>query len=376
LTDRRFGPLRVLWLVKGLGVGGIERLLCWTAAVRDVEAIEAEAAYVLRSADDLVEELTATGVAVHPLEGDNEFDLVWAMRLRRILDEGSFDIVHFHSPYVAGIARLVVLSMPEGERPRTMSTEHNVWTDFPIPSRVLNAATFPLDHAHIAVSRAVRESVIRRFRNHVEVVTQGVPVEDVRRHLEGRDEARRMLGVGEDEVLAGTVANLRPPKGYPDLLRAARAVAAKGLPVRFIAVGRGEAEAELRRLHGELRLGSRFRFLGYRDDAVHVLAGCDLFVLPSLYEGVPVAVLEALAMGLPVVSTPVGTVPDVISDGVEGCLVPPSDPAALASAIEDVAGNPARRRQMADAAFRKGTELDIRRTTRRVEEIYREVAGP
>jgi glycosyltransferase involved in cell wall biosynthesis len=376
LIDRRSGPLRVLWLVKGLGVGGIERLLCWTAAVRDVAAIDAEAAYVLRSADDLVDDLGATGVPVHPLEGDHEFDLIWAVRLRRILDEGSFDVVHFHSPYVAGIARLVVRSMPEGERPRTVSTEHNMWSDFPMPSRALNAATFPLDHAHIAVSRAVRDSVIRRFRNHVEVVTQGVPIDDVRRHLDGRHEARRMLGVGDDEVLAGTVANLRRPKGYPILLRAAKEVLAKRLPVRFIAIGRGEEEAHLFRLRRQLGLGDRFRFLGYRDDAVHVLAGCDLFVLPSLYEGVPVAVLEALAMGLPVVSTPVGTVPDVISDGVEGCLVPRGDPAALASAIEEVAGNPTRRRQMADAAFRKGTDLDVRRTTRRVEEIYWEVAGP
>jgi glycosyltransferase involved in cell wall biosynthesis len=376
LTVRRSAPLRVLWLVKGLGVGGIERLLCWTAAVRDAKAIDAQAAYVLRRADDLAGELTSTGVPVHPLEGDDEFDLVWAVRLRRILDEGSFDIVHFHSPYVAGIARLVIQSMPERERPRTMSTEHNVWSDFPIPSRALNAATFPLDHAHIAVSRAVRESVIRRFQNHVEVVTQGVPVEDVRRHLEGRDEARSMLGVEPDEVLAGTVANLRPPKGYSNLLKAAKEVVGKGLPVRFIAVGRGEEEADLLRLHRQLRLGDRFRFLGYRDDAVHVLGGCDLFVLPSLYEGVPVAVLEALAMGIPVVATPVGTVTDVVTDGVEGRLVPPGDPTALASAIAEVAGDPARRRAMADAAFHKGTELDIRRTTRRVEEIYREVAGP
>ena len=366
----------MLWLVKGLGVGGVERLLCWTAAVRDAEAIDAEAAYVLRRADDLVGELSATGVPVHPLEGDNEFDLVWAARLRRILDEGSFDIVHFHSPYVAGIARLVVQSMREGDRPRTMSTEHNVWSDFPIPSRALNAATFPLDFAHIAVSRAVRESVIPRFRNHVEVVTQGVPVEDVRGHLEGRESARRMLGVGPDEILAGTVANLRPPKGYPELLRAARTVVSRRLPVRFIAVGRGEEEPELHRLHRELDLGDRFRFLGYRDDAVDVLAGCDLFVLPSRYEGVPVAVLEALAMGLPVVATPVGTVPDVVTDGVEGRLVAPGDPAALATAIEEVADDPKRRREMAGAAFRKGTELDIRRTARRVEEIYREVAGP
>jgi glycosyltransferase involved in cell wall biosynthesis len=366
----------VLWLVKGLGVGGIERLLCWTAAAREDASFDCEAAYVLRQADDLVDELGRTRVLVHSLGAADELDLGWPLRLRRLLEERSFDIVHFHSPYVAGVARLVIRTMSEGDRPRTMSTEHNVWSDFPLPTRALNAATFPMDAAHVAVSRAVRESVVRRFRNHVEVVTQGVPVDDVRRHLRRREEARRQLAVGPDVVVAGTVANLRPPKGYPDLLVAAKRLVDRNLPVQFLAVGRGAQEAELLRLHHQLGLGDRFRFLGYRDDATDVLAACDLFVLSSVYEGIPVAVLEALAMGLPVVATSVGTVPDVVTDGVEGRLVPPRRPELLASVIEAVVADPVRRREMAEAAYGKGTELDIRNTTARVEEIYREVASP
>jgi glycosyltransferase involved in cell wall biosynthesis len=376
LRSRRTHRLRVLWLVKGLGVGGIERLLCWTAEARNNASFDFEAAYVLRGADDLVDELGRTGVLVHSLEAVDELDLGWPVRLRGLLEKGSFDIVHFHSPYVAGIARLTIRTMPEGDRPRTMSTEHNVWSDFPLPTRALNAATFPMDAAHVAVSRAVRESVVRRFRNHVEVVTQGVPVDDVRRHLSRREEARRTLAVGPDVVVAGTVANLRPPKGYPDLLVAATRLIDRGLPVQFLAVGRGAQEAELLRLHRQLGLGDHFRFLGYRDDATNILAACDLFVLSSIYEGIPVAVLEALAMGLPIVATWVGSVPDVVTDGVEGRLVPPRRPELLASAIEAVVADPGRRREMAEAAYRKGTQLDIRRTAARVEEIYREVASP
>lgn len=123
-----------------------------------------------------------------------------------------------------------------------------------------------------------------------------------------------------------------------------------------------------------MKLGDAFRFLGYRDDAIHVLAACDLFVLASHYEGVPVAVIEALAMGLPVIATRVGVVPEVITPGVEGVLISPGQPDRLAEGIRTLATNAGLRESMAMAAYRRGGRLDIERTVRRIETIYREVA--
>ena len=135
-----------------------------------------------------------------------------------------------------------------------------------------------------------------------------------------------------------------------------------------------DREEELRRLHAALGLGDRFRFLGYREDAVHLLAGCDLFVLASRHEGGPLAVLEALAMGLPVVATSVGVVPDVVTDGVEGILVPPRRPDLLADALERLVLDTGRRTAMSAAALRRADDLDVVTTVRHLEELYRRLA--
>ena len=366
-------PLRVLWLIKGLQVGGIERLLCWAAAHRDQQRFECQAVYLFHRLDGLAGHLEREGIRVRCLEARHELDLVWALRLRRLLAAHPVDVVHLHSAYAAGIARLVALSLPRRLRPRLVSTEHNVWRDYALPTKIVNALTYPLDDAHVAVSDAVRRSIPRPLRRDVEVVVHGVQVEHVRRHLESRQTARTELGVAADEVAVVTIANIRAQKGYRDLLLAARAVLDTGLPVRFFSVGQGPLESEIADLHRSLGFGDRFVFLGFREDAIHVLAACDLFALASLYEGGPIAVIEALAMGLPVVATRVGVVPDVVTDGVEGRVVPPARPDLLAAAIRQLVESPARRAKMAEAAFRRGAELDVSHTVRRVEAIYCEV---
>lgn len=369
------GRRKVLWVTKGLEVGGIERLLCWTAALRDQDDFECEAAYVLASASALRDELSATGVAVHCLGATGDLDGRWVLRLRRLLANGRFDVVHFHSPYVAGFGRLVVRSLRRATRPRTVSTEHNVWADYPWPTRVLNAITTSLDDAHVAVSDAVKQSMMRSIRPRVEVVLHGVRVRSLRSQQATREAVRAELGAADGDVVIATVANLRAQKGYPELLTAARRLLDRHEGVRFVAVGQGPMDAELRRLHASLGLGDRFTFLGYRDDAVHVLAGCDLFVLASRHEGGPIAVIEALAMGLPVVSTRVGVVPDVVSDGVEGRVVAPRRPDLLADALEGLVRDPVRRAAMASSALRRSDDLDIAVTVRRLEAIYRSVLG-
>lgn len=366
--------MRVLWVTKGLAVGGIERLLCWTAALRDQEHFHCEAAYVLAGASALHGELEATGIPVHRLGATGELDGRWVLRLRRLLSAGRFDVVHFHSPYVAGFGRLTVRSLPRRMRPRMVSTEHNVWGDYRLPTRVLNAATTVLDDAHVAVSEAVRQSMMRPVRPRVEVVLHGVRVDDLRAKRAEREEVRSELGATDDDVVIATVANLRAQKGYPELLAAARRLLDRHPAARFVAVGQGPLDGELRRLHASLGLGDRFVFLGYRDDAVHVLAGCDLFVLASRHEGGPIAVLEALAMGLPVVATRVGVVPDVVAEGVEGHVVEPRRPDLLAEALDGLVRDAGRRAAMASAAYRRADTLDIAVTVRRLEDIYRAAA--
>jgi L-malate glycosyltransferase len=372
--SRPDGPIRVLWLIKGLGPGGAERLLTMLAEVRDGAAFEYEAAYLLHSKSDLVPDLEDRGVRVHCLDGGREWNLGWARRLRRLLTEGRYDVLHLHSPYVAGVARLVVRSLPPTMRPAVVSTEHVPWAGYALPTRILNAATFRLDDEHIAVSPAVAGSIPPRYRAHTRVVEHGIFVDRVRTLRGERERIRARLDVGPQEMLVTTVANLRHQKGYPVLLRAARAVLEARPDVRFAAVGQGPLERELRQLHRDLGLGERFRFLGYREDAARVVAGSDVFVLASHYEGLPLAVMESLALGVPVVATDVAGIRDAVHDGRDAVLVPPGRPRDLARALLGVIQNPALRSRLAEAGAGEADRFDIRRAARQIEGTYREMA--
>lgn len=370
--DRR---IRVLWLIKGLGPGGAEQLLVTAAGVRDRDRFAYEVAYLLPWKDHLVPRLQGFDVPVRCLEVRDERNVSWAVALRRLLAATPFDVVHLHSPYVAGIARLVVRSLPAAKRPALVSTEHNIWSSFLAATRLLNAWTGGLDDVRLAVSEDVRASMASRLRPSVEVIAHGVDREAVRAGLAGREEVRRWLGVRPGEVLVGTVGNYRPQKAYPDLLAAARRVKDSGQPIRFVAVGQGPQEDQIKRLHAELGLQETFKLLGYRSDAVEIMAGCDLFTLASEHEGLPVALMEALVLGLPVVATEVGGIPEAVTDRSEGLLVAPHRPDLLAEGLAELAADPARRARMAEAASSRGRQFDIRRTVRRTEEHYDQLAG-
>lgn len=365
------GRIRVLWLIKGLGPGGAERLLAAAATVRDRDAFAYRAAYLLPEKNHLVGELQACGVPVQCLGMSDERDLRWTRRLRRDLVERPVDVVHVHSPYVAALARLVVRTLPRRVRPRVVSTEHNDWSRFGVASRVLNGVTLPLSDAVFAVSDQARRSIWRPLRSRVETVVHGVAIEDVRKARADRDAVRGELGAGPGELVVVTIANYTPKKDYPTLLHAARRVIDRGLPVRFVVVGQGPLEREVHGLHDQLGLGRGVALLGYREDAIRVLAAGDVFTLSSSFEGLPVSLMEALVLGLPVAATNVGGIPEAVREGIEGFLVPPRRPDLLADAIERLAVDTDRRATMARAAAARGDAFDISRAVRRYEDAYR-----
>jgi glycosyltransferase involved in cell wall biosynthesis len=292
-----------------------------------------------------------------------------------MLRDGNFDVVHIHSPLVAVGTRLAVRSLPHRSRPRIVVTEHNVWSSHSPLTRLADRITAGREETHLAVSAAVRDSLPARIRARTRVVRYGVDAAEIR--AEGADRAgrRALLGAGADDVVIGTVANLRATKGYPDLLDAARVVLDRVPAARFVAVGRGPLEAELRARHEELGLGDRFSFLGYRPDAVGVMAAFDVFCLASHHEGLPVALMEALALGLPVVATDVGGVREVVTDGKDAVLVPASRPRLLADALVALATDPDRRAEMRTAARARSEMFDAPRAVREIEAVYAEVAA-
>lgn len=365
---------RVLWLIKGLGPGGAERLLEALATACDHEAFEVEVAYLLRWKSHLVAGLEASGLRVTCLDCRSELDLRWAARLRRLLRERHFDVLHVHSPYVASVARIVACTLPRSARPRIVSTEHNEWTRFSWPTRLANALTGALDAARVAVSEDVRRSMWSPLRDRTETLVHGIRIERIRELRAERDAVRTALGVAGDTVLVGTIANYTRQKDYPNLLEATKLLVERGPSVRILAIGQGPLEREILALRHELDLDGSVIMPGYRADAVRLLAGCDVFVLASAWEGLPVAVMEALGLGLPIVATAVGGVPSAITDGAEARLVPPRRPDLLADAISEVAGDPELRAAMAAAAEQRADDFDVGRAARRLEDLYRDVA--
>lgn len=372
-------PLRILIVIKCLGSGGAERLLVDTVAKRDTSGFDEEVAYILASEHSLVPDVERSGVPVHSLGAGSNADLRWMGKLRSLVRGGHFDVVHFHLPYTAALGRLAVATIPARERPAVVYTEHSLWNKMAIAIKWLNRATIGRDDSLVVVSEAAHRALPSGLKPRARVIVHGVdlsrPDDLLARRDEVRAEIRDELGLAADELVALTVANLRPEKGYDVLLEAARLARDRTLPVTFVTAGRGPLEGEMKERHQQLGLGERFRFLGEREDVLRLLVGSDIFVLPSRQEGLPVTLMEATSVGSAIVATAVGGVPQAVPDGIAGLVVPPGDPAALVDGIDRLVRDPDLREALGKEAKERSAMFDVTSATREVEAIYRQVAG-
>ncbi|WP_226963677.1 glycosyltransferase [Nostocoides sp. F2B08] len=365
--------IRVLWLIKGLGPGGAEQLLLQAARVVDRERFDYSIAYVRPDKTHLVPEFEALGILPYRLGSKHGGRLGWLRELRSMIQDA--DVVHVHSPVLAAATRIGSRTVAGGRRPVVVTTEHNEWTSHRLPTRLANALTEPLDAQTWAVSDQVKETVWRPLAGRYEVLIHGIDGTSLLGQRATREEVRRELGLHDDEIMSLTVANLRRNKDYPNLLAAAERAVALEPRLRFISVGQGPLESELGDLHRQTRLGESFMFLGFRRDIPALMAAADVFTLSSAHEGLPVAIMEAFAMGLPVVATAVGGIPQHVRDGIDGRVVPPGDPNALADALVALAQDPAARRRMSESVRSRAPKYDIRSAVATIEQRYAELAS-
>jgi glycosyltransferase involved in cell wall biosynthesis len=361
---------RVAWLIKGLGPGGAERLLVTTAAALDRARFSIEVFYLLPNKRHLSAAFRELGISTTCFDVRDERDLRWVVNLRRVLGKKHFDIVHSHSPYVASFARLSARSLPRRSRPRLVTTEHNPWTTFKPTTRFANALTSPLSDATIAVSEEVRMSMSPRMRRRSETLTHGIDVDAACAQRGARGDVRRELGVDDGVFLVGTVANYHPKKDWPTLLRAARRAHERNDSIRFCLIGQGPLEAQVKSLYAQLDLHDFVILAGYRPDAVRLMAAFDAFILASRWEGMPVALMEACALSLPIVATSVGGIPEMFRAGRDALLVQPGDPEALAAAVVTLAADTELLASLRHASTCLAPRFDVRRAAKRIEQIY------
>lgn len=227
----------------------------------------------------------------------------------------------------------------------------------------------------IANSQAVEDFLVREDgfdRRQICVVRNGV---DFNRFANASGDREKLFpNLGREDRLIAVVANMNvKSKGHSDLIAAGQEICQEFPGAKFLCIGDGIERRELERTVEELRLRNHFLFLGRRDDVPNILACCDLFVLPSWAEGLPNAVLEAMAAGVPVVATRVGGIPEIIADGVGGLLVPAQDSRALAAAIAQLLRDPQRAQRFAEVAQeRASTEFSYERLLAALDRLYRE----
>jgi glycosyltransferase involved in cell wall biosynthesis len=361
----------VLHLIKGLGRGGAEQLLVDAVRHLDRDRRRYEVAYLLPWKDALVGELRSQGVAVHSLDGGS--GTAWLGRLRRLARGRGIGLIHTHSPYPAIGARTAVGA-------HHVYTEHNVWQRYHRATYWGNLLTFFRNDHVFAVSDQVRASI--RYPSGLGLMTMP-PVEtlyhglDMARLQERADVGgvRLELAIPDDAPLVGTVGNLTPKKAHGDLIEAVSIVRRRLPDVRLVLVGQGPLERDLRERVRGLGLNEAVVFAGYRTDATRLMAAFDVFVLPSRFEGLSIALLEAMALGRAVVATRVGGSPEVIEDGDSGILAEAGDPGALAEAIRSLLDDPSRRARMGQAARRRAGRFDIGAAAARMEEVYEGLLG-
>ena len=355
-TERtwRGGEGQTLHLVRGLAAHGHEAdLVCPPGSPLETRAREA-------------------GVRVVALAMRGEADLGAVWRLRRMLKRGAYDLVHAHTSHAHTLAVLAAA----GTGVRVVISRR---VDFSIFRRsFLGLNRFKYNHGFdilLTVSDAIRDVLIRDGVNPrlLRTVRSGIdparfPEEDRRAALPAD------LGVPAGARLIVNTAHLTPHKGQIHLVRAFPEVLRRTPAAFLLIVGQGELREELASEIECLGIAHRTALPGFRADIGAILAHTEVFVMPSVEEGLGTAVLDAFLFGLPVVGSHAGGIPEMITDGVNGLLVPPADPAALAAAVTRLLEDGALRARLGAEALRTVMErFTCDRTVRETIEVYEEL---
>jgi glycosyltransferase involved in cell wall biosynthesis len=204
------------------------------------------------------------------------------------------------------------------------------------------------------------------------VILNGIDVEKFQRNIDTTNK-KAELQIGEDEMVVGSVGRLVQVKDYPTLLKAFAIITNKINKCKLVILGDGILRAELEAYVNENGLSKKVMFLGSRRDIPEMMQIFDVFVLSSVSEGLPIALLEAMAAGIPVVATMVGGIPEVVVDGGTGLLVPPQNPAVLAEAISSVLLDKEKARYMGTSGRHRVVEsFNLSNTSQSYEQVYDE----
>jgi len=348
---------------------GVKRLFAWM--IPRFDASRCRVALVSLRKKDLSEEtLDALGIDITYLQR-GKFDPRTLADLLKVIDAKKVDVLHLHGYGATTFGRLAAAlrGIP------VVLHEHANLTSTPWFQKVADTILEPFTDIAIAVSKSTAEFVMtaRRVRpSRVRVVYLGAPLDEFGKPAtaDERASARRELGAGSDDVVMGTVTRLHDSKGNEYLVDAARLVLAVRPQARFYLFGEGPLLGLLQAQAAQAGLGDRFVFGGFVKDVRRVLGAFDVSVFPSLWEGTPLTVFEAMGAGRAIVSTDADGLCEVLTKDVDALMVPRRDARALAEAITYLIDHPDARARLGQASRATAEAFDIQTFVRKMERLY------
>ncbi|MEA1926998.1 MAG: glycosyltransferase family 4 protein [Candidatus Auribacterota bacterium] len=330
----------------------------------------------------LPDELRKAGIESTIIPFHKTYDIRAARRLARLIGDENIEVLHSHSMLtnivsrVAGrLARVPVsvstehLTMELGRGGRSGEITVRLKARY---YRLLDNYTSRYNQQVIAVSNAVRDDLVEQGipASRITVIQNGINIPDI--NTAARDRIRLELGIKPEETVIGAVGRLSPQKDYPTLLHAFKRVNKSCPEAVLLIAGDGYLRDNLEELTDDLGIRERVKFLGYRSDVMEVFSSCDIYTLSSLWEGLPLAVLEAMAMGKPVVATAVPGTEEAVNEGETGFLVPLKDDKLLGQRLIDLARNPEKAQIMGEAGRRRWKDcFSLNRVIDEHEDLYK-----
>lgn len=364
---------RVFHLIKSLGRGGAETLLAEGLRFADRRRFEYGYGFFLPWKTAMVPQLREQGASVVCFGGGNNATiLLAARRVAKHLRRWDADLLHCHLPIAGIVGRLAgrMAGIP------VVYTEHNRMERYNPLTRRANLLTWDWQRQVIAVSSEVAQSIQTnaKSRTPVKVVLNGIDTDRFVPPADGDSQARREIGIPVGAPVIGTVAVFRAQKRLDDWLAAARLLYERYPDARFLLVGDGPLRQALEEKTRSLDLAGVVHFAGLQEDVRPFLAAMNVFMVSSVFEGLPLALLEAMSMRCGVVATSVGGIPEVIRHGENGFLVEPRRPDVLFGYASRMLASPESTRTMGTVA-RQTIESDfsLRRMTEQLEETYSEI---
>jgi glycosyltransferase involved in cell wall biosynthesis len=354
---------------EGSRMHGVKRLFAWMIPRFDPTRYRVSLVSLRRK--DLSEEtLESMGIDITYL-GKSKFDPTTLAALLRVMRARRTDILHLHGYGATTFGRIAagIRGIP------AIVHEHANLTDTPWFQKVADAVLERETDIAIAVSQSTADFLIEARRlppDKVKVVYLGVPLEEFSRPRSDGEvaDARAELGVRAGELVIGCVTRLHESKGNSFLVDAARLVLERRPEARFILVGEGPLRPDLEAQARRLGLGDRFVFAGFAKDVARVVSAFDVSAFPSLWEGTPLTVFEALAMGKAIVATDADGLRDVLAHERDALIVPKRDARALADGIVRLMADAGLRARLGDGARASSRQYDIATFVAKMERLY------